>query len=144
LLAKADAELKTAQSELLGETEFLRLIEYERTSELRELVNGVAGGAVVVAREPLSAQQAERLLHVMANASTSYQRGGAAMRQDIDWTVVDAQARAFLSPGQYSLFVTMEPPLPLGARFQSQLSREIDDAKKREAAETSKPKAADG
>jgi hypothetical protein len=70
----------------------------------------------------------------MANASASYQRGGTALAGEIDWDAVDAQARTFLSPVQFALFTTMEPPLPIGARFQSQLYREVDNMKKREPA----------
>lgn len=140
LLAKADTDLKDAQRALLGEEGFRQLTEYNRTSWLRELVNGIVGGAVVVAREPLTAQQAEQLLQVMANASPSYQRGGSAGTSDVDWDIVDAQARAFLSPAQYALLTTMEPPLPVGARFQSKLYREVNNANKRAKAESSKPK----
>lgn len=134
LLANADKELEAAQRELLGDDGFRQLTEYNRTSGLRQLVNGIAGGAVVVARDPLTSQQAEQLLQLMANASASYKRGGHAHAGEIDWNAVDAQARTFLSPAQFALFSTMEPPLPVGARFQSQLYREVDRARKREGA----------
>ena len=144
MLAKADADLKATQRAVLGDDGFRQLQEYDRTSSLRDIVNGIAGGAVMVAREPLSSQQAEQLLQVMANASPSYQRGGAASTSEIDWDVVDAQARTFLSPAQYTLLTTMEPPLPSGARFQSKLYREVNLANKRPPAETAKTKSSDG
>jgi hypothetical protein len=119
---------------LLAETGYEQKKEFERTTWLREMVNGIMGGAVVVAREPLSADQGERLLRVMANASKQYQRGGQASSGDLDWQQIDAEARAFITDAQFAFFKTMEPPLPLGARHQAELYRVVEAAKKRESA----------
>lgn len=131
---KVVADYEAAQRTLLGEEGYRNLQDYERGAVLREIVAGLAGGAVVVAREPLSPQQAEQFFQAIANASPAYRDGGASRGTDIDWMAVDAEAEKFLSPTQFAFFKTHEPPLPLGGRFQSELYRLVDLAKKTEPA----------
>ena len=127
-------EFRAAQKELLGAENVRALNEYERGVFAREMVAGIAGGAVTVAREPLSAQQAERLFEAIVNSSPAYQRGGTVNTNEIDWAVVDAEAQKVLSPSQFAYFKQAEPPLPVGGRFQNQLYQAVHAATKREAA----------
>jgi hypothetical protein len=134
-----EAEYQAAQQALLGETRYRQLQDYERTTYVREMVNGWAGGAVVEGRLPFTAPQAEQLIQVLANASSSYRNGGAVKPFEIDWDAADAQARSILSEAQFELFKTMEPPLPVGARFQNQLYGAVARATKAEAASKAAP-----
>jgi hypothetical protein len=138
LIAKLNDQLQhdydVAQRELLGEEGFRALKDYERTEWTREYVNGWAGGAVLVARDPLTLQQGEQLVQIVANASRSYREGGAVNPNEIDWAAVDAEARQILSAAQFKMFTTTEPPLPVGARFQSRLHNFVDRAQKADAA----------
>ncbi|MCX6068205.1 MAG: hypothetical protein NT121_21055, partial [Chloroflexi bacterium] len=126
-------DYQAAQRDLLGEAGHQQLLDHERTVGVRDMVNGWAGGAVVVARTPFTQQQGEQLIQILANASTRYRNGGNADVKNIDWDVADAQARAILSDSQFNLYKTMEPPLPNGARFQSQFFRLVDEAQRADA-----------
>ena len=120
---KTEAEYQTAQREFLGDEGYRQLLDFERTAPIREMVNGWAGGAVAITRAPFTAEQGEQLIQILANASESYRRGHVTNTFDIDWDTADAKAREILSDAQFTLFKTMEPPLPVGGRFQSQLYR---------------------
>lgn len=98
-----------ALGELLGDAGIARLKDYERTASLRTIVGKVAGAATL-AGVPLSPQQAEQLLLVMAQASANYQRGWAADVSDIDWTAVEANVGAVLGPEQRGFMSSIEPP----------------------------------
>ncbi|HVU32484.1 MAG TPA: hypothetical protein VHE61_03555 [Opitutaceae bacterium] len=129
---QADQQYTAAQRSLLGDTGLQALQEYERTSWVRNWVNGWAGGAVVNLGEPLTAQQGEQLVQIIASASDSYRNGGAVGQ--IDWAAADAAAQRILTPTQYRFFATTEPPLPAGGRFQSQLYQKVEDASTAEVA----------
>ena len=136
-----EAEYQAAQQALLGETRYRQLQDYERTTYVREMVNGWAGGAVVETRTPFTAPQAEQPIQVLANTSSSYHNGGAVKPFEIDWDAADAQARSILSEAQFNLYKTMEPPLPLGARYQNQLYGAVARATRAEAASKAAPAA---
>lgn len=127
LQAKADADYQSAQRELLGETGYRQLQDYERTSPVRTMVSGLAGTAVL-AGLPISAQQAERLTQVLANASSEYQQGRTASLATVDWNLVDAQASDILTESQLSLFKTAEPAE--GGRYGSLYSTALSNAMK--------------
>lgn len=131
-LEKVDREYQQAQKDVLGEAGYARLKDYERSVYARELLAGIAGGAAVVAREPFTPQQAEQLFSAMVNASPNHRRGGGFLPYEVDWSKVDEEAAKFLSPSQLAFFQTAEPPLPYGGRFQSQLYRTVEAAKKSE------------
>jgi hypothetical protein len=129
-----EAEYASAQRALLGDDALRKLEDYEHTSWLREMMIGWAGGAVVVAREPFTPDQAEQLVQIMANASPNYRHGYDAMTHEPGyWAAVEAEARKILTPGQFNYFTTMEPPLPVGARFQTQFYDKVSEALEAEA-----------
>jgi hypothetical protein len=120
----ADERLRTAQAELLGDAGYRQLQEYERLLPLRYEVDGLAG-SLVLTDTPLGASQAEQLIQIIANASSSYQKGAAADtpmpgngeilmplmlahqsidERNVDWDSVLAQARTVLSPDQLEQF----------------------------------------
>jgi len=126
-------DFRDAQRQLLGEAGFAALQDYERGTSVREIVAGFAGGAVLVAREPLTPQQAEQLFQTIANASPRYRQGNTINTLEIDWARVDAEVQKFLTPSQFAFFQSAEPPLPIGGRFQNQLYQKVEAAKKAEA-----------
>jgi len=127
------SDYETGVKTLLGDDGYREYKEFERFSGIREMVNGVVGGSVLVAREPLTTYQAEQLIQIMAHASPRFRNGGHATGSDLNWDVIDAQARAILTPAQFAFFTQMEPPLPLGARFQARLYQKVEEAKRRDA-----------
>jgi hypothetical protein len=127
LKAQAETDYQVAQRELLGAAGFQQFQEYERTSAVRNIASGLAGAAVM-AGIPFTAQQTERLTQVLANASDSYQSGGLASKETVDWGLVDTQAQQILSESQWILVKTVEPPG--GGRFGSQYSNAVNQASK--------------
>ena len=112
------AEHDAAMRDLLGGDEAMKaLSEYERTFTPRYILGGIAGTAAV-AGVPFTNTQLEQLVTIVANASPSYQRGKWA-GNDIDWTAVDAQARAILTDRQFTVFTKYNGPEFMGSRFHS-------------------------
>lgn len=103
LVSKAEEDYAKAQIQLLGDTGYKQLKDYERTLQLREMLAGVAGTATARGIDFPSAQ-AEKLLQIIAATSDSYGHGGWASMEQIDWEVVDAQAQLILSPEQFYAF----------------------------------------
>jgi hypothetical protein len=136
LRADSDAELQTAQRELLGEAEFRQAQDYGRTSVVRELVSGLAGAAAV-AGTPITAQQAEQLTYLLANSSGHYRSGGPAEVAEIEWDKIDTPARAILSESQLTLFKTVEPPGT--AYFRKRFDQVFNQATKADAASAAAP-----
>ncbi len=122
-------EAEQALRELLGDDGYRNLKEYNRTSWLREMMVGWAGGAAVVLREPFSAEQGERLIQVMAQASENYRAGWMVKATGADyWKAVESEARKILSPTQLAFFTTMEAPGPVGGRFQTEFYGSVQKA----------------
>jgi hypothetical protein len=99
------ASLKQRQDELaalLGAPKYRELVEYERTIAVRGFVHGFA--AQLGGQAPLNTHQAEQLTQALALASASYHSGKRAMPAEIDWAVVDQQARMILTPAQFALW----------------------------------------
>ena len=103
------------------------------------MVNGWAGGAVVVGEESFTPTQGEQLVRIIAESSKAYRNGAGVNANDIDWNEVDARARGVLSPEQFAIFKTMEPSLPVGGRYQSRLYARIRDAQEQETSQRPAP-----
>lgn len=90
-----------ARRALVGESGFRRWQEYNRTAVARNMISGFAGVAVM-AGKPLTSQQLEQLVQVIANGSSSYRSGQsvALPLKSIDWDFVDAQARPLMTDAQ--------------------------------------------
>jgi hypothetical protein len=134
LRAEAETKYNAEQREALGDEGYRQLQDFERVKAVWEMVDGIAGGAVAIGHEPLSADQAEQLVETIAQTSSSYRNGGPVSSNEIDWEVVDAQARLILTPTQYVLYITQEPSLPQGGRFQNRLYSAIEKANASERA----------
>lgn len=140
LLTKAEQEYQAAQRSLLGEPAYQQLADYSRTVALRDFVSGIAAAATVKGT-PINSDEAEKLIHLIAAASPSYQKGGDAEFQDADWEVVDAQAREFMTEQQWNAFRTAEGfgPSYAGSLSMTILNQAISraiEAEKRQKAQT--------
>lgn len=131
LMSQVDADYEAGQRALLGEEGFRELREYGRTVETRTIASELAGAAVV-AGVPFTAQQAEQLTQVLANASSAYREGGEASVWTIDWNQADEQARGILSEPQWTLFKTIDPPLSNNGRFNRRYNDAMSAASKAE------------
>jgi hypothetical protein len=127
LFKRVEVEYASAQKELLGAADFQQLQDYERTTWVRKWVDGWAGGVPIYVGEPLTAEQAEQIVEIMANATENYRRGQAATGP-VDWSAVETAARTILTPKQFRFLTTAEPPLPYGGRFQTELYRRVQIA----------------
>lgn len=98
-----------AQRELLGETGYRELKEFERTSGARDRVGNLAGLAAVSGLA-LTPVQADQLVRAIAEASPAYRKGGNASIVDLDWPALEAAMGTILSAEQRTLFATQEAP----------------------------------
>jgi len=111
-----------AAATVLGEQGNQQLQEFQRTEMPRYWVGQLAGN--VYDSQPLSAEQSEQLVQILANQSESYRKGGSA--GSIDWNGALAQAPNVLSPAQLAALQA------LSANYQAEvdLQRRIAAAKK--------------
>lgn len=130
MLERVNRDYLAAQRALLGEQAFQEWQDYEQTTSVRNWVNGWAGGAIAYLGNPLTQDQGEQLVQIIANANDGY-RKGAGFSGAVDWPAVETAAKQILTPQQFRFFTEMEPPLPYGGRFQNELYQRV-----RAAAET--------
>jgi len=96
LLEQHNEQFQSDEKELLGSAAYLQLQEYIREEGALAGVRQAAWYTQPI--EPYSADQVTQLVHILANASTSYQQGGTV--RSIDWDQVLANAATVLSPAQ--------------------------------------------
>lgn len=143
-----DLETQYAQTraQLLGVTGNKELQEFERTAILRELVSGSVGSATV-AGVPFTSAQAEKLVQLIAASTPEFQKIHSAIDiANIDWEIVDAQAREILSPEQFTAFQTLESQSLrfTASRQLTRLDTMITQAAEAERAEALSAKSAGG
>jgi hypothetical protein len=126
-------EAKAAQLELLGPEAYRQVQEYHRTLAFRFMVGQFAGVAAW-AGIPLDRQQAERMTQSLADASSSYRRGGSVDYLSIDWDAADQRAAENLTPAQRDLYQTTELLGEGISRRSGRVFELIDQAKKADAA----------
>lgn len=145
LVGKAVQEYQNTQTQLLGEDGYKALLEYERTMSIREVLGGIAASATVKGI-PFPASQAEKLVQLMAPTSESYQKGGWATVEQVDWEVIDAQAEQFLTPEQLWAFKSL-PSIGYyytSSRALSRLNASINKAAEADRAAGNSAKATGG
>jgi hypothetical protein len=91
-----------AQVALLGEAGFNELREYQRTLPARSLANALAGN--VFYSDPLTLQQGEQLIRILASNSATYTKGGPVRMADMELGTALAQVQTVLSPEQFAVF----------------------------------------
>lgn len=103
---------------ILGDQGFQQFQDFERIQPLQSIVSDASSLSTSV---PLTETQANQLLAILANASSSYQDGGKASPKTVNWDQVMAQAQDVLSAQQIAA-ISAEAQLgklwPLLAQFQ--------------------------
>jgi hypothetical protein len=120
LRRQAEDQLAAAQLELLGDSGYGQLHEFERAMPMHGFVDAFAG-SVAIAGAPIGAAEAGQLTQIMANTNPGYQAGGTAddptvhsfdepimaqtpVSEAVDPDAVLVQARSVLSEEQYAAF----------------------------------------
>jgi RNA polymerase sigma factor (sigma-70 family) len=88
-----DDQLKS----ILGDQGFQQFQDFERVQPLQGIVNDASS---LSTSAPITETQANQLLMILANASSSYQGGGNASAKTINWDQVMVQAQGVLSAQQ--------------------------------------------
>jgi hypothetical protein len=112
----AVADLRAAEFEILGDGGSAALRAYERTLPLCEYVGALAGVAVLSGM-PFTAEQADELTLVLAQANPRYAKNGKVELNGVDWSAADVAARAVLSPEQWAMFTRVNLPITGQGRF---------------------------
>jgi hypothetical protein len=119
-----DREAEAAEVVLLGAAGLSQLQEYTRTLPARDLVTKLA--VTLASTEPINAQQADQLAHLVAQAvNPSDQTGMNVYTVGLDWTLVDRQSAKILTPSQ--LAVWRNNP----SRLRTQLQATFNEAAKK-------------
>jgi hypothetical protein len=131
LQVKAEAAYEASQRATLGEAGYRELQDYERTASTRGMVSAIAGVAAVE-HAPFTPQQADALVQAIAGASENYRKGYQANHNDADWSAVEVQARAILSPEQFAVFTTMDPGPSRPGLLQTRMYALVAQANRKE------------
>jgi hypothetical protein len=97
---------------LLGQSNYVLFEEHERKLPVWQLVNNFAG-ALAMEGDPLSLPQAEELVAVLADTSPTYQQGGTADPDEIDWPAAVEETQQVLTPVQQQIFLNFRPIYPI-------------------------------
>jgi len=99
---------------LLGDDRFRTLRDFDASADARTVVDALAG-KIAHSNDPLSGQQIEQLLAVLASAQRSipnqddwlkvavFGRSSAISLNDVDWTKIREDQMGFLSPAQRAI-----------------------------------------
>jgi len=129
-------ELDVAVQSILGDDGFAEFQLYEREKPAWGQVGAFAAG-LDIADMPMSFEQSEQLVKIIANASAPYQDGKTVDYGKIDWDAVDAGAQKILTPEQFELFSTTQfgmDGIMGGSRWSAQFNKALGEAMKPEAA----------
>jgi hypothetical protein len=83
--------------EILGAQAFQQLQDYRRVQQLQGILNDASS---LSTSAPITGEQGDQLLMILAKASSSYQTGGIAAPKTIDWNQVVSQAQGILTAPQ--------------------------------------------
>jgi hypothetical protein len=97
-------EINGALTTLLGEEGIRQYRQYSRAAAAQDRIIATLAGELANTDSPLTAEHAVQLTQVLADASSSYQQGGAPTKESIDWNLAVARAHGVLSPQQLARF----------------------------------------
>ena len=98
--SEADENLRVEQIDLLGDAGYEQLQQFERVLPVRNFAIGVPRFSGYPP-EPLTETQTQQLTAILAGASKSYQTGGLATPDTVDWNTVLVQAHGILTEAQF-------------------------------------------
>jgi hypothetical protein len=93
------ADLHSAEQDLLGQDAYDAFHTATRAEAIRGTVEQVSYMTQFSAN-PLTGDQSEQLVQLMAQASSDFRNGKEATSDSLDWDTVMAQAPSFLAPSQ--------------------------------------------
>jgi hypothetical protein len=106
MLHESNEQEKTAAAEVIGLS--WQLIQASSAGRVQPLQSEVSKVAMQVAydAEPMTSAQAAQLTQILANNSSTYQSGGRATPNSIDWDSAAVQAAGTLPPAQVQAMTT--------------------------------------
>ncbi|MEO5961511.1 MAG: hypothetical protein ABIR80_20560 [Opitutaceae bacterium] len=96
------AEVEAGMIEVLGTAGYAALQDYRRSIDVRMYVGKVAGVAAVEG-VPISREQADALVQILASATPLFALGGNAEFKSIDWKSAESQAQGIFTAAQMKL-----------------------------------------
>jgi hypothetical protein len=109
LTQQANRDYQKQEQQLLGDSGYQDTQAYERTLAARLIVAGLAGN--VAFTDPISPAQGDQLTQAIAEASQSYQKGGAVVLPTIDFDQVTQAAQGILTPSQMTAWEQIDTGL---------------------------------
>jgi len=97
---------------MIGEDGMRQFQEYDRSYAVRDIANQVAA-ATFYSTTPLTSGQADVLTRLLASSNPTFQRGGEADLDTVDWDGALAQAAGVLPPGQVAALRAVRAQLDL-------------------------------
>ena len=98
LRQQEDDKFRAEQIALLGDAGYQQLQQFRRVTPVWSFIDGLN---TISPADPLTGRQAQQLAAVLKSASSSYQSGGSAFLDSIDWNAALAEARGILSGSQF-------------------------------------------
>jgi len=124
---ETDSAFATAVSDVLGEEGMQQFARFENNEALWQYVSGFAAEAAQCGI-PLTLQQADKLVDVMASAPD--RRQGTLTNTEAGWSYIDEQAQTFLSKEQAEMLRTAGFGNSIGmTRFEILLFKAQQDAR---------------
>ncbi|HEX3731058.1 MAG TPA: hypothetical protein VHV47_14695 [Opitutaceae bacterium] len=108
-----NTQLAADESTLLGPQGLQQLQEYNRSQVAAAVTMQAAN--LALDSEPITNEQAAKVIQAVAAASPSYQKGGQINPQTVDWDAATSQAGAILSASQLEAFKSTVDMIHLGA-----------------------------
>ena len=103
LMNQENDNFTSARVALWGDAGEQQLQYFNRSLPVSGFVTELAT-VIALTSTPLSGAQADQLTQILANASSSYQSGGPATKETINWSTALGQAQGILSPTQLLAF----------------------------------------
>jgi RNA polymerase sigma factor (sigma-70 family) len=109
--------------QILGAENFQRFQDFNRARPAH-MVAGYVALAVGYAATPISVQQSDELVQIIAGSSSAYQSGQSLKIENVDWANVVSQAQKILTPEQWK---TAQPAF-LSAQLQDATEKAQQEA----------------
>ena len=121
----AENEYKAAVLAALGPELAAQFDKYDRQTNIRQIMLYHAGALSQIGA-PMTLDQSERLVDIIASTSPTFMNGGSLNGTEIDWDAVDEQAKNILTPVQYDMFTKSNPYGAIDSRWRTKFNRTLN------------------
>lgn len=121
----AKNEYKAAILAAVGPELATQFDAYDRQNNVRQIMLYHAGALSQIGA-PMSLEQSEQLVNIIASTSATFMNGGPLNDSEIDWNVVDEQASHILTPTQFEMFKKANPYGALVSRWRQKFNSTVD------------------